>query len=205
MTTPERADFLRPAFEGAPHFILDPDEGLPLFNTLANISVAGGSIVVLDEAHFVTVDVMTEGIRRFLDDPSTANSSVRLIVVASSRKPPDPVLDFLVSYCDLYDIIYDCAGVEITNALMHLLKKPASRFDTLALRTWRKETSEQDEEAEVAVEAEAPSASARPSGEVTVELGDAEAQHQTLSIPATDGPIHLDITLKVDVSEAEDN
>lgn len=205
MTTPERADFFRPALEGNPHLVFDQNESFPLFDTLANISIAGGSIVILDEAHFVTVDVMTEGIRRFLDDPETAESSVRLIVVASSRRPPDPILHFLVTYCDIYDIIYDCAGAEITTALIRLLDKPATRFDTLDLRMGRAEMPVRGEGEEAVVEAENPRDSVSPSGAVTVELGDTETQHQTLSFPVTDGPTRLNITLKIDVSEAEDS
>ena len=133
LTTPERSDLFRPAVGERADFCFDPERTAPLSDFLGNIALAGGSSVILDEAYFISVEKMADGVRAYLDASSSRSHALRLIAVCSERQAGDSLLDFLVAYCGLYDIVYDRRGADVTVELERLMENPNTRFDVVEL------------------------------------------------------------------------
>lgn len=133
LTTPERADSFRAAVGHGADMVFDFERTDPLEPFLTNISMSGCDIVVLDEAHFVTSDVMKRGLRAYVDDPRNAMRGMRIIVVCSDREPGDSFLSFIVGYLDIYDTLVGLSGTKLASALTRVMKYPMTRMDVLEL------------------------------------------------------------------------
>lgn len=135
LTTSERADVFRAAVGPEADFKLNPMQTFSLADFLYNFQIAGGQTAILDEAHFLTSDILSSGLQQFLDSGDFNQERLRLIVVCSRRKPSASMLSFLVAYCGIYDVIYDTDGPELTLALKKLLRRRNERGDVLELVT----------------------------------------------------------------------
>lgn len=135
LTTSERMDLFRAAVGADADFWLDPLKTDALADFLCNALGSGGRVVVLDEEHFVTADVMCSGLQRFLDEPAYNAHRLRIIVVCSRRKAGEPLLSFLAMYCGIYDVLYDVDGPELSVRLQRLVAHPNRRSDVLELVT----------------------------------------------------------------------
>ena len=130
-TTVERYDYFSAAVGVEADFRLDPRASIPFELELTNLAGAGAAAVVIDDAHFMSVADMVSGIAAFLNNPAHQSSKMRLIVVCPHRMPGDIWLSYLAGYCGVYDIIFNCEGVQITMALLRLLDRPNTRLDVL--------------------------------------------------------------------------
>jgi hypothetical protein len=133
ITFPERADIFRSVVGSKADFKLKPTVTVPLDEFLTMVSINHGKLVIIDEAHFVNTNDFKDGIKRYVDNPSNTNKSLRLIFVCANRKPGDELLSFLSAYCSFYDIIYNTEGSDISLKLKHLINNPNSRVDILEL------------------------------------------------------------------------
>lgn len=133
LTTVERADIFRAAVGVEADFRLKPTQTFSLADFLYNFQTAGGRVAVLDEEHFLTSDILSRGLRQFLDNGDFNSEKLRLIVVCSRRKADAAMLSFLVAYCAIYDVLYDVDGAELTASLKVLLHRRNERADVLEL------------------------------------------------------------------------
>lgn len=133
LTTSERVDLFRAAVGVEADFWLNPLKTGALDDFLHNLQMSGGQVVILDEEHFVTIDVMCSGLQRFLDDPAVSQGRLRIIVVSSRRRAGNPLLSFLVTYCGIYDVLYGVDGPEMSACLRGLIERPNRRVDVLEL------------------------------------------------------------------------
>ena len=133
LTTHERADWYRGVFGAHADYKFDPRQTMPLDMFLNNLTIGGGSLVVVDEAHVISADAMLAGIKRYVDDPRRRSKSLRIMVVCSKRGPKDRLLAVLAGYCGIYDLIYGVTGADVSVAIERLLDQPNSRLDVLEL------------------------------------------------------------------------
>ena len=133
ITFPERTDIYRSIVGSKADFKLKPTVTVPLDEFLTMVSINHGKLVIIDEAHFVNINDFKDGIKRYVDNPSNTDKSLRLIFVCANRKPGDKLLSFLSAYCSFYDIIYNTEGSDISLKLKHLIDNPNSRVDILEL------------------------------------------------------------------------
>ncbi len=133
LTFPERADLYRSIVGPDADFKLRPNITAPLDEFLTMIYMNHGSLVVIDEGHFIDLNGFKEGIKRYVDNPVNSKRNLRLIFVCADRKPGDELLSFLSAYCSFYDIVYDVSGIDISVKLEQLINKPNTRFDVLKL------------------------------------------------------------------------
>ena len=133
LTTPERFGLFSSVLGAGIDVRLDPDETCPLHDFLCNCAGSGGSLVVLDEAHFIDGAAMARGLGAYLDDAAVPAGSLSFMVVCSQRAPGDSLLAYIAAYCGVYDIICDCDGAALTSALSHLLGSPNTRHDVVDL------------------------------------------------------------------------
>ena len=133
LTTPENADCYKSVIGDEADYRYDLGETDPLEDFLSNVTVAGGSTVIIDESHCLSPDRMVAGIRAYIDNPAWKRRSVRIIVVCPKRKAGDRILRLLTTYCAIYDIIYDGDDAHIATELARLLVSPNVRCDVLEL------------------------------------------------------------------------
>ena len=132
-TTAERCDFFRAAFGEDIDMCVNPYESVPLDLTLENLRVGGGTLIVLDENHFLKPEQMLNGLKSYLDKPRNKGRLMRVIVVCSGRQPGDELLSYLVSYLGIYDIVCAKSGADMVPELARLLTEPNARVDVLDL------------------------------------------------------------------------
>lgn len=99
---------------------------------LHNTIVAGGTLAIIDEAHFIDADDMAVGLERFFQEEPHPER-LRLIVVCTHRQAGDPFLAFLVLYCGIHNIIYGKTGVDVSIELSRLIERDNTRADVLHL------------------------------------------------------------------------
>lgn len=133
LTTPESADCFRSVIGEEADYRYDLNETEPLEAFLSNVTVGGGSIVVIDEGHCLSPDLMLAGIRAYVDNPAWGKRALRIIVVCPKRKAGDRILHQLTAYCAIYDVIYDGGHAHIAAELARLLERPNVRCDVLEL------------------------------------------------------------------------
>ena len=131
LTTEERAEWYKAVFGLYAHYVFDPARTDPLPQYLNNLKVASANLVVLDEAHFMSAEILAGGIRDFVDDGNSPGKPMRIIVVCSGRQPGDVLLAFLATYCHVYDIICATTPIDLTAELEHLASRPNERQDVL--------------------------------------------------------------------------
>ncbi len=132
LTTHERSGYFTSVLGHDIDLRLSPKRDFVLDDALHNISVAGGKLVVIDEAFFVDPDDMALGLERFFRNERNPER-LRLIVVCTHRKEGDLLLAFLVMYCGIFDIIYGKTGVDISIDLVKLMQRSNTRSDVLHL------------------------------------------------------------------------
>lgn len=131
-TTHERSGYFTSVLGENIDLRLDPRQGDALHDILHNIIVAGGNLVVIDEAFFIDVDAMAFGLEQFVKSRKM-NGRLKIIVVCAQRKEGDALLAFLVGYCGIYNIIYDSTGVGVSIRLSELLRRDNMRADVIEL------------------------------------------------------------------------
>lgn len=132
LTTHERSSLYLPLVGERADIRFDPRRELSLEDLLHNIVVAGGALVVIDEAFFRCADDMAMGLERFVCQ-NPRSERLKLIVVCSHRSPGDRLLAFLVMYCGIYNIIYDRDGSDISLSLADLMRRDNTRKDVIGL------------------------------------------------------------------------
>lgn len=133
LTTPEHVDAFVAVFGESADYRFDCRQTAPLRDYLGNLTLGGGSIAVLDEAHFISPSMMLRELRAYANDPRWRGKQLRLIVVCLKRAAGDALLAELVACCGIYDIVYGVGWTEAVIELGHLLKRPNDRFDVLEL------------------------------------------------------------------------
>lgn len=133
LTTPENADWYRSVLGSEADFRFSPKETHPLETTFANLTIAGGSIVVVDERHCLTPQDMALGIRRYSDETAWQGRSLRIVAVCPERSAGDELLAYLTTHCGVYDVIYGEDGAHIAHELSSILQRPRTRRDVLHL------------------------------------------------------------------------
>lgn len=131
LTTQERVEWYKAVFGLYAHYVFDPGKTDPLEQYLANLRVARADLVVLDEAHFMSAEMLACGIREYVDHGNCPGKSMRIIVVCSGRQPGDALLAFLATYCHVYDIICANSAMDLAVELEHLVSRPNERRDVL--------------------------------------------------------------------------
>lgn len=132
LTTHERSGYFTSVLGDDIDLRFDPQQGGALHDVLHNVVVAGGKLVILDEAFFIDVDDMALGLERFFTcekDPKR----LRFIVVCTRRRKGDLLLAFLVMYCGIYNIIYGKSGVDLCIELGRLVERDNTRADVIDL------------------------------------------------------------------------
>ena len=135
LTTEERSDWFKAVFGMEAHYVYDPSKTEPLGLYLSNLRIGHGSLVVLDEAHFPSADMLLMGVKSYVDDSHNMNGNMRLVVVCPGRKPGDRMLAYLTMYCQLFDIICAEDGIELISQLEQLVRMPNRRNDVLSYMT----------------------------------------------------------------------
>lgn len=132
LTTEERSDWFRAVFGMEAHYVFDPSKTDPLGTYLSNLRIGQGSLVVLDEFHFLSPEMLLMGVKSYVDDPNNAESKMRIIVVCPGRKPGDRLLAYLTMYCQVFDIVCEEGCIELADQLEQLVRTPNRRNDVLA-------------------------------------------------------------------------
>ena len=132
LTTEERVGLYQLVFGDAADYVFNPERTDPLEQFLTNLRIGHGSIAVLDEAHFITPEVLAKGVGEFVDACESANEKLRMIVVCSGRKPGDALLAYLATYCHIFDIVCATEAIDLVSELEQLVHKPNRRFEALA-------------------------------------------------------------------------
>lgn len=131
-TTHERTGYFTSVLGDDIDIRLSPKRGFLLQNSLHNILVAGGALVVIDEAFFMDIDDLALGLERFFVSEKHAQR-LKLILVCTHRKAGDIFLAFLVLYCHIYNIIYDKTGVDVSISLLELIDRDNTFYDVSEL------------------------------------------------------------------------
>lgn len=131
-TTHERMGYFTSVLGDDIDVRLNPRRGFLLQNSLHNILVAGGGLVVIDEAFFIDIDDLALGLEEFFVSERHAQR-LKLILVCTHRKVGDIFLAFLVLYCHIYNIIYDKSGVDVSIGLLELIDRDNTFFDVSEL------------------------------------------------------------------------
>ena len=131
LTTEERSDWYRAVLGMEAHYVFDPSETDPLGSYLSNLRIGRGSLVVLDEAHFLSAEMLLMGVKSYVDDPRNAGSDMRLIIVCPGRAAGDRLLAYLTMYCQVFDIICTQDCIELAGQLEQLIRTPNRRNDVL--------------------------------------------------------------------------
>lgn len=130
-TTPERFELFGSVLGEGVDARFDPEKTRPLDAFLETVAVSGGRTIVLDEAHFYTIEDLCGGLERYLDGKAAARHPMRFIVVCSRRMAADSALARLALYCGIYDLIYDAQGAQVSVELGRVLRRPNRRHDIL--------------------------------------------------------------------------
>lgn len=131
LTTEERSDWYRAVFGMEAHYVYDPSKTDPLGAYLSNLRIGRGSLVILDEAHFLSAEMLLMGVKSYVDDPCNAESAMRIVVVCSGRQPGDRMLAYLTMYCQVFDIICAVECIDLVDELEQLIRTPNRRNDVL--------------------------------------------------------------------------
>lgn len=131
LTTEERSDWFKAVFGLGAHYVYDPAETAPLGSYLSNLRIGGGSLAVLDEAHFLSADMLLMGVKDYVDNAVNAGGNLRLIVVCPGRRPGDRLLAYLTMYCHIFDIVCAEDYIDLIGELEHLAQTPNKRQDVL--------------------------------------------------------------------------
>lgn len=132
LTTHERCGYFTSVLGENIDLRLNPRREGPLADILHNVIVAGGNLVIIDEAFFIDVDEMARGLEAFVEHENDAER-LRIIIVCTQRHEGDDFLAFLVGFCGIYDIIYGVRGVGVSVRLSKLLLRRNTRADVLNL------------------------------------------------------------------------
>lgn len=132
LTTEERSDCFRAVFGMEAHYVFDPSKTDPLGAYLSNLRIGQGSLVILDEYHFPSPEMLLMGVKSYVDDPGNMQGKMRIIVVCPARKPGDRLLAYLTMYCQVFDIICEEDCIELADHLEQLVRTPNRRNDVLA-------------------------------------------------------------------------
>ena len=132
LTTHERSGYFTSVLGHDIDLRLSPRHGFELDDALHNVVVAGGKLVVIDEAFFVDADDMALGLERFFENEAHPER-LKIIIVCTHRKEGDALLAFLVMYCGIFNIIYDKSGVDLSIELIKLIRRGNTRSDVLHL------------------------------------------------------------------------
>lgn len=132
LTTHERSGYFTSVLGENIDIRFDSRHGPVLEDVLHNVLVAGGRLVILDEAFFVDVDDLARGLELFYKHERNSDK-LNVIVVCTHRKSGDFFLAFLVLYCHIYNIIYDKFGVDVSIELIRLLEQDNSFSDVAHL------------------------------------------------------------------------
>lgn len=149
LTTHERSSLYLPMVGEQADIRFDPCREPPLEDLLHNVVVAGGALVIIDEAFFRSADDMAMGLQRFVCQ-NPRSERLRLIVVCSHRSPGDRLLAFLVMYCGIYNIIYDRTGTDISMGLADLMRRDNTRkevIDLIEMGRWERMKDNQSSDA----------------------------------------------------------
>ena len=132
LTTHERSGYFTAVLGDDIDLRFNPHQEGALEDVLHNTIVAGGTLAIIDEAHFIDADDMAVGLERFFrEEPHPER--LRLIVVCTHRQAGDPLLAFLVLYCGIHNIIYGKTGVDVSIELSRLIDRDNTRADVLHL------------------------------------------------------------------------
>ncbi len=131
LTTEERSRWYKAVFGLYAQYVYDPGRTDPLPQYLFNLKAAKADLVVLDEAHFMSVEMLAGGIKEYVDSGNSASGPMRIIVVCPDRQPGDALLAFLAAYCHVYDIVCAKNPMDLTAELEHLTNRPNERVDAL--------------------------------------------------------------------------
>lgn len=132
LTTEERSDWYKAVLGMEAHYVFDPSQTDSLGSYLSNLRIGKGSLVILDEPHFLSAEMLLMGVKNYVDDPRNAESKMRIIVVCPGRKPGDRMLAYLTMYCQIFDIICAEDCFELMAHLEQLIRTPNKRSDVLA-------------------------------------------------------------------------
>lgn len=132
LTTHERSGYFTSVLGEDIDIRFDPMNSLMLQNVLHNTLVAGGRLVIIDEAFFMDTDELARGLECFFRHEEQSHR-LKLIVVCTHRVAGDFFLAFLVLYCHIYNIIYDKSGVEVSIGLIDLMKRDNTFCDVVHL------------------------------------------------------------------------
>lgn len=132
LTTHERSGYFTSVLGDDIDLRFDPQQGGALHDVLHNVVVAGGKLVILDEAFFIDVDEMALGLERFFTHEKDPKR-LRFIVVCTRRGKGDLLLAFLVMYCGIYNIIYGKSGIDLSIELSRLIERDNTRADVIDL------------------------------------------------------------------------
>lgn len=132
LTTHERSGYFTSVLGEDIDLRFDPRNGFMLQNVLHNTLVAGGRLVIIDEAFFMDTDELARGLECFFRHEEQSHR-LKLIVVCTHRAAGDFFLAFLVLYCHIYNIIYDKSGVEVSIGLIDLMRRDNTFRDVVHL------------------------------------------------------------------------
>lgn len=132
LTTHERSGYFTSVLGDDIDLRFGPLRSGSFYNLLHNIVVAGGRLVIVDEAFFIDVDDMALGFEQFFScerDPKR----LKFVVVCTRRSKGDLLLAFLVMYCGIYNIVYGKNGVDVSIELDRLMRRENTRADVIDL------------------------------------------------------------------------
>lgn len=142
-TTHERSGYFTAILPDDVDMRFTRDGTLPFEDELHNIVVAGGSLAIIDEAHFPEPDDMALGLERFVRRQGNARR-LKIIVMSTERQEGDMLLAFLVTYCGIFNIVYGMHGVNVVAELNHLLAHDNTWEDVMDLAdAYRWETAKE--------------------------------------------------------------
>ena len=133
LTTPERADMFRSALGDGADLRFDPHEGEELCEFISRCASGGCRLLVLDEAYFIRIGDMVNGIQQYVDDPHARAGQPDIVLVCSQREAGDWLLAFYATYCGIYDIVFGCEGGELVAELADVVAHPRQRKDVVGL------------------------------------------------------------------------
>lgn len=132
LTTHERSGYFTSVLGEDIDLRFNPHHEGTLEDVLHNTIAAGGDLVIIDEAFFISADDMAIGLERFFRKESHPER-LKIIIVCTHREVGDFLLAFLVMYCGIYNIIYGKSGIDVSIDLSKLIQRNNTRADVLHL------------------------------------------------------------------------
>lgn len=133
LTTEERVHLFRTALGDDVDAHFDPQDTAPLRDFMSNCANSGGKLIVLDEAHFIRVEDMVDGVQEYLDDPFASSPFLDVMIVCPEREAGDRLLAYCATYLGIYQIVYGCDGSELVASVAETAARPCTRRDVLPL------------------------------------------------------------------------